>query len=76
MDGERDIFWDEAELPKPTRDIERLKADMDAWGYCLLAEAIPGDQLVEIRARLEAQAEAEVVQGALDIPDRVNGPGI
>ena len=27
MDGERDIFWDEAELPKPTRDVDRLKAD-------------------------------------------------
>jgi len=75
MDEERDIFWDAAELPKPTRDVERLKADMDAWGYCLLADAIAADRLVEIRARLEEQAEAEVRRGALEVPDRVNGPG-
>ena len=75
MDGERDIFWDGADLPKPTRDVARLKADMDAWGYCLLADALPAARLAEIRVRLEEQAEAEVRRGALKIPDRVNGPG-
>ena len=40
MEAERDIFWDVEDLPRPTRDVARLKADMDAWGYCLLAEAL------------------------------------
>ncbi len=26
------LWWNEAELPKPTRDVARLKADMTRYG--------------------------------------------
>ena len=75
QDLERDIFWDEAELPKPTRRFSHLIDDMNKWGYCLLAEAIAPGPLAEIRTRLEDQAEAENHLGANQGNDGVNGAG-
>lgn len=75
QDLERDIFWDEKDLPKPTRQFSRLIADMDRWGYCLLAEAMTAGPLAEIRTRLEEQAEAEYRQGSHFKDDQVNAPG-
>lgn len=51
--------WTEQELPKPTTDLATGKADLDRFGYCILAEALPEPQLVALRARLEEQALAE-----------------
>ncbi len=53
----------EGALPAPTRDLARLTADMDAFGYCLVAEALPPGKVAAVRARLEAQAAAERAQG-------------
>lgn len=75
MDAERDIFWDVDDLPRATRDVTTLIADMDRWGYCLLAEALPGDQLAAVRDQLEAQAEAEQRLGHHLRDDHVNAPG-
>ncbi len=50
-------------LPAPTRDPIRLKADMDAHGYCLVADALIPAQVAVARRRLEEQAEAERAQG-------------
>ncbi len=72
MSDERDIFWDERDLPGPTRDPSRLKRDMDRWGYCMIAEAVAGDTLRVMRERLEELAETEAGMGDHVFADRVN----
>jgi ectoine hydroxylase-related dioxygenase (phytanoyl-CoA dioxygenase family) len=51
--------WTEQDLPKPTTDLETGKSDLDRFGYCVLAEALPAPQLAALRTRLEEQALAE-----------------
>lgn len=74
MEDDRDITWDDTDLPTATRDTAQLKADMDRWGYCLIAEALPPDHIVVIRERLEEQAEAEAQLLADAFSDHVNAP--
>lgn len=74
MNDEHDIFWDESDLPKPTQDMDRLKGDMDRWGYCLIAEAVGKDALSALRERLHEQAEAERRLGDEVYDDHVNAP--
>jgi ectoine hydroxylase-related dioxygenase (phytanoyl-CoA dioxygenase family) len=50
-------------LPRPTSDAARLKADMDTHGYCLVADALTPRQVAVARQRLTEQAEAERAQG-------------
>ena len=50
-------------LPKPTTDLERAKQDIDAWGYCLLKDALGAEQVGALRARLFDQLEAERQRG-------------
>jgi hypothetical protein len=45
--------------PTPTRDLARAKADLDAAGYCLIAEALAPGELRVLCERLVEQAEAE-----------------
>ncbi|MBT5434840.1 MAG: hypothetical protein HOI34_17665 [Rhodospirillaceae bacterium] len=75
MAVERDIFWEIDELPKPTQDLERLTADMDAWGYCMVADALPPETIAAVRERLEEQAEAEHQRGYHRRRDHVNAAG-
>lgn len=49
--------------PSPTRALARLTADMDASGYCLVADALAPAKVAAVRARLEEQAAAERAQG-------------
>ena len=49
--------------PKPTTDLARAKQDMDAWGYCILKDALDPEQLAALRARLFDQLEAERQRG-------------
>jgi hypothetical protein len=51
--------WIEQDLPQATKDLATAKADLDRYGYCLLAEALGADQLAALRTRLEEQALAE-----------------
>ena len=51
--------WDLKALPKPTRDLVRLKADIGTYGYCLIEAAYPPAEIEAFRARLAEQAEAE-----------------
>jgi ectoine hydroxylase-related dioxygenase (phytanoyl-CoA dioxygenase family) len=68
--------WNRANLPQPTRDSERLKADLDTYGYCVLTEALTPAQLKAVRARIEEQVEAERMCGiesrAVQHYDQVN----
>lgn len=43
----------------PTTDLDKAKADMARFGYCVLAEALDAGTLRAARERLVAQAEAE-----------------
>lgn len=52
------------ELPRPTRNLDRAKADLDRFGYCLLAEALGAERLAAVRARLYQQALAEKQAGS------------
>jgi ectoine hydroxylase-related dioxygenase (phytanoyl-CoA dioxygenase family) len=45
--------------PQLTRDLARARADLDAFGYCLVADALGADELAALRERLVAQADAE-----------------
>jgi hypothetical protein len=51
--------WTRKDLPKLTDDLDRGRADLDRWGYCILAEAMPQDLVARARERLVEQAEAE-----------------
>ncbi len=53
-------------LPRPTRDRDRLCADLDAHGYCLIADALSAKDVARMRGRLEDQAAAERRQGAVN----------
>ena len=51
--------WTVSELPKPTNDCERVKYDLDHWGYGLLEGALTDPLLGNVRKRLLDQAAAE-----------------
>jgi ectoine hydroxylase-related dioxygenase (phytanoyl-CoA dioxygenase family) len=52
-----------SELPQPTEDLDRARADLDRSGYCLLANAIDDAQRRALLTRLEQQAAAEKQRG-------------
>jgi ectoine hydroxylase-related dioxygenase (phytanoyl-CoA dioxygenase family) len=51
--------WDNVTLPQATRDPARLAADLDEFGYCVIAEALAGDALDAVRRRIHEQAAGE-----------------
>ena len=57
------LNWSYEELPKPTADLETAKSDIDEFGYCLLPDAMPAEQLAAARKRLREQAVAELQAG-------------
>ena len=52
-------YWQDKELPKPTKDIHRLRADFHQWGYCLIEEATSIEQNRVLHQRVSEQAAAE-----------------
>ena len=50
-------------VPELTRDLTRAKADLDDFGYCIIADAMTALALETSRVRLEEQAEVERQQG-------------
>ena len=55
--------WTYDELPQATTDLPTLKANIDEFGYCLVAEAIAPAQLKAAKQRLLEQAAAELQGG-------------
>jgi ectoine hydroxylase-related dioxygenase (phytanoyl-CoA dioxygenase family) len=53
-------------LPALTRDAIRAKADLDKYGYCLLAGLITDQQIASLRELLVAQTSAEEARGLHD----------
>ena len=52
-------FWTETDLPRPSRDFETLRSDLDTFGYGIIEDALEGKALSAVRARLFEQAVAE-----------------
>ena len=55
--------WTYDELPKPTTALNTLQSDIDKFGYCLIKNAIPAEQLAQAKERLLEQAAAELQAG-------------
>jgi len=64
-------YWKNFDLPKPTKDIKRLRQDLTEWGFCLIEEGLSKAQYAHMKQRVLEQAEAEAMAG---IPFK-NGPG-
>ena len=50
-------------LPCPTSDLCQAQADLDEFGYCMLAKALSPEVRAAVLQRLQEQAEAEKAQG-------------
>jgi ectoine hydroxylase-related dioxygenase (phytanoyl-CoA dioxygenase family) len=56
-------YWHDVDLPRPAKDIRRLREDLDKWGYCLIEEALSADQLAAMKRRVMDQALGEQQAG-------------
>jgi ectoine hydroxylase-related dioxygenase (phytanoyl-CoA dioxygenase family) len=61
--GSAAAYWRGKSLPKPNKDIRRLRADLREWGYCLIEDALSPAQLASVKRRLEDQAAGERLAG-------------
>lgn len=52
-------MWNCEDLPRPTRELDLLKSDLAAFGYCMIERALEGEALAAVRTRLAEQAAAE-----------------
>ena len=73
--------WRADDLPRPTEDVEPALADLRRWGFCMLADALPGERLATVRQRLidQARGEADAGVGRFDTgahPSKYEGRGI
>jgi ectoine hydroxylase-related dioxygenase (phytanoyl-CoA dioxygenase family) len=59
MDETKPGAWDEASLPRPSRDLEVLERDLRGQGYCLIEAALEPSLLQAVQRRLSEQAAAE-----------------
>ena len=57
--GSKHPYWQDKELPEPTKDIVQLRQDLLNWGYCIVEDAISAEQVAVIRTRVLEQAEGE-----------------
>lgn len=56
-------YWREHDLPKPSKNIHRLREDLLRWGYCKVEHALSADQVETIKQRVLEQAEGERLAG-------------
>ena len=61
--GSQHPFWREQDLPQPSKDIRRLRADLLNWGYCKVEDALSAEQVATLRQRVLEQAEGEQLAG-------------
>ena len=61
--GDKHPYWQDKDLPKPTKDINRLRADMLNWGFCKIEDALSAKQVEKIKQRVLDQAEGEKLAG-------------
>jgi ectoine hydroxylase-related dioxygenase (phytanoyl-CoA dioxygenase family) len=51
------------QLPKPTRDLARVRRDLDEFGYGYVLDALDRDERLALHTRLFEQAAAELERG-------------
>ncbi|KAI9006824.1 hypothetical protein DFJ74DRAFT_712174 [Hyaloraphidium curvatum] len=56
-------YWKDKDLPRPTKDIHRLRDDLKKWGYCLVEDALSKEQCAHFRRRVLDQADGERLAG-------------
>jgi len=61
--GSKHPYWQDKDLPQPSKDIERLRQDFLKWGYCKIEDALSVAQVEVIRQRVLEQAEGEKLAG-------------
>ena len=61
--GSQHPYWQDQDLPKPTKDIVQLRKDMLRWGYCKVEEALSDEQVRIVKRRVLEQAEGERLGG-------------
>ncbi len=54
-----EALWDVEALPKPTQDPDRLRTDIDVFGYGIIEHALSPSELKAVQDRLFEQAQAE-----------------
>ena len=57
--GAKHPYWQDKDLPQPSKDIAQLRSDLLRWGYCKIEDALSVEQLATIRERVLDQAEGE-----------------
>ncbi len=57
--GRKHAYWKGRGLPEPTKDIHRMRRDLERWGFCLVEEGLSDAQCKRIHERLLSQAEGE-----------------
>ncbi len=53
------MTWTKSDLPSSTADLDRVRHDIERWGYGLLEDALPSELCERCFQRLAEQAEAE-----------------
>ncbi len=61
--GSKHAYWKSHDLPQPSKDIARLRADMLRWGYCKVEDALSAEQVAIVRQRVLEQAQGEQLAG-------------
>jgi ectoine hydroxylase-related dioxygenase (phytanoyl-CoA dioxygenase family) len=61
--GSKHPYWQDKDLPRPSKEIKRLRQDMLDWGYCMVEDALSPAQVAVIRQRILEQAEGEKLAG-------------
>jgi ectoine hydroxylase-related dioxygenase (phytanoyl-CoA dioxygenase family) len=56
-------YWQDIDLPTPTKNLQQLRRDLYEWGFCLIEDGLSADQCARIRERVEDQAAAERALG-------------
>ncbi len=65
--GRKHEYWRDFDLPEPTKDISKLRADFQQWGYCMIEDGMSQEQCAAMRERLVEQAEAERIAGVANM---------
>ena len=61
--------WNPDDLPQATQDLGRLTADLTAFGYCVIENALSPETTSAVLERLQEQAAAETAQGHQKLDD-------
>jgi hypothetical protein len=65
-------YWADYDLPRPTKDIRQLRADLADWGYCLVEDGLSPEQLAKMQKRTQDQLDGERLAGVASWAGQLN----